>query len=56
MRRGEFGRRHHPDGRLMLQHSIARPLLIPALSALDYPIDAPRLIGEQGGNRVVMMV
>jgi hypothetical protein len=40
----------------MLQHSIARPLLIPALSALDYPIDAPRLIGEQGGNRVVMMV
>jgi len=32
--------------RLMLQHSIARPLLIPALSALDYPIDAPGIIHE----------
>mgnify|MGYP003133141455 CR=1 FL=1 len=32
--------------RLMLQHSIARPLLIPALSALDYPVDAPGLIHE----------
>lgn len=32
--------------RLMLQHSVARHLLIPALSALDYPVDAPGIIHE----------
>ena len=32
--------------RLLLQHVVARPLLIPALSALDYPLDAPGLIHE----------